>query len=230
DGRSLQADGPALLALTAFDGDSGEMLADRGAGEPRTVVLEPEEVGEEIYPELLGTAEGSRLLITQPISGPQGEHMLVLVIDVLPTTADGDEQDLPDDFPDIDIDVGDDAEPTPTPPDSEPPTTLEVATTIRGAGPQVSAEQEVTLQYVAVVWPGGEVYDSTWADGQVPRTIAIDEAFAGLRDGLIDQTVGSRVVLLVPPAMGTGTQNLIFVVDVLATTDPDDREPPSGSD
>ena len=104
-------------------------------------------------------------------------------------------------------------------PDSDPPSSLEVWTVIRGDGPQVSPDQRVVLQYTAVTWSGGEIYDSTWADGQVPRSVLLDETFAGLRDGLTDQTVGSRTAIIVPPALGTGSQTLVFAVDILAATD-----------
>lgn len=218
-GRALEADGPALLALTAYDGDSGELIADRGAGEPRTLQLTAEEVGEDVYPVLLGAAEGSRILFTQPVTAEGTDRMLVLVIDVLHTSANGEETELPESMPDIDVTDGEDGVPTITLPDDDPPETLEVATLVRGEGRQVGPDQAVTIQYTAVVWPGGEVYDSSWADGQVPRTVDLGDTFAGLRDGLVDQTVGSRVLVVVPPAEGTGNQTLVFVVDVLAVSD-----------
>lgn len=218
DGRVLVADGPALLALTAYDGHTGELLADRGAGEARTLLLSPEEVGEDVYPVLLGAAEGSRLLLTQPVTDQDTDRMLVLVIDVLHTRAQGEQVEPRQSFEDITL-AEDDGVPTITLPDREPPDTLAVGTVIRGEGRQVSAEHTVTMQYVAVVWPGGDIYDSTWADGQVPRTVDLAETLDGLRDGLVDQTVGSRVLILVPPAQGTGDQHLVFLVDILAVAD-----------
>lgn len=219
EGAALTEGAPALLALTAYDGTTGELLPDRGHGEPRTIIFSEDEVGEEIYSRLLGVPEGSRVLVIQPVAGAEGDHMLVLVIDVLHTRAQGEARDLPDNFPQIGVD-DEDTGPKVTLPDEEPPEQLEVAPLIQGSGAQVSPGQDVTLQYTAVVWPGGEVYDSTWADGQVPRTIAIDEAFPGLRDGLVDRAVGSRMVLVIPPEMATGTNTLVFVVDILAATDP----------
>ena len=216
DGRALEADRPALLAVSAYDGDTGELLPDRGAGEARTLLLTREEVDDEVYPLLVGTTEGSRLLVTQPVSGEDGDHMLVLVIDVLHTVARGEEVEQREDLPTV---TADDDGVTITLPDTDPPTGLEVETVIRGSGRQVAPGEEVTLQYVAVTWPGGEIYDSTWADGQVPRTVLLEETFAGLRDGLTDQTVGSRTAIVVPPALGTGSQTLVFAVDILAATD-----------
>ncbi|WP_164745266.1 FKBP-type peptidyl-prolyl cis-trans isomerase [Georgenia faecalis] len=215
EGRELAADQPALLALTAYDGDDGAVLEDRGAGEARTLLLTPDDVGEDLYDVLVGATEGSRLLVTQPISAEDGDRMLVLVIDVLPTSAQGEAVAPPEGSPTVT--VGADGAPVITLPDAEPPSSLEVIPLIRGEGDQVRPGQEVTLQYTAVTWPGGEVYDSTWAAGALPRTVAIDDTFPGLRDGLIDQRVGSRVLLIVPPALGAGTHTLVMVVDILAT-------------
>ncbi|MEE6280820.1 FKBP-type peptidyl-prolyl cis-trans isomerase [Georgenia sunbinii] len=220
EGRELVADGPALVALTAYDGETGDLLADRGAGEARTLLLSPEEVGEDVYPVLLGAREGSRILLTQPVTAQGTDRMLVLVIDVLYTSAQGEELEPRASFPGITVTEDDGGVPTVALPDTDPPDTLEVGTIIRGDGRQVRPEHAVTMQYVAVVWPGGEVYDSTWADGQVPRTVELAGTFDGLRDGLVDQTVGSRVIVVVPPALGTGSQTLVFVVDILAVSDP----------
>lgn len=219
EGRPLEAGGPALLAISAFDGETGDLLPDRGAGEARTLLLTPEEVGEDIFPILEGTTEGTRLLLTQPVSIEGVDRMLVLVLDVLYTVAQGEELDQPEGLPAVSED--DDGEVQITLPDSDPPSTLEVWTVIRGDGPQVSPGQRVVLQYTAVTWPGGEIYDSTWADRQVPRSVLVDETFSGLRDGLTDQAVGSRTMIVVPPALGTGSQTLVFAVDILATGDDD---------
>ncbi|HLS48464.1 MAG TPA: FKBP-type peptidyl-prolyl cis-trans isomerase [Actinomycetaceae bacterium] len=220
DGPALTSGAPALLALTAYDGTTGDLLPDRGHGESRTIIFSEEEVGEEIYSRLLGVPEGSRVLVMQPVTGEEGDHMLVLVIDVMHTQAQGEARELPEDFPDVEVADDDDLGPQISLPEDDPPDELLVAPLIQGSGPQVGPAQDVTLQYSAVVWPGGEVYDSTWADGQVPRTIAIDDAFPGLRDGLLDRAVGSRMVLIIPPELATGTNTLVFVVDILAANDP----------
>ena len=223
EGRALRDGGPALLALSAYDGNTGETLPDRGAGTPRTLLLTPEQVGEDVHPLLVGLPEGSRLLITQPVSDDDGERMLVLVVDVLHTVAQGEAMEPEEGMPAV---VQDDDGVTITLPDGDPPAALEVDTIIRGDGRQVAPGQAITVQYQAVTWPGGDIYDSTWADGQVPRTILVNDTFTGLRDGLVDQTVGSRVVVVVPPALGNGTQTLVFAVDILAASDVEQEAEP----
>lgn len=216
EGRALAADEPVLFALTAYDGADGEPLTERGAGTPRALMLTAEDVGEDLFPVLEGTREGTRLLLRQPVSEDGTDRMLVLVIDVLHTRARGEEVPLPEGSPAVA--VGDDGAPTIQPPGGEPPDALTVHTRIRGEGAQVRPGQEVTLQYSGVVWETGEPYDSTWAAGKVPQTVALEETFPGLRDGLVDQTVGSQVVLVVPPALAVGTGTLVMVVDILAAT------------
>ncbi len=224
-GRQLRDGGPALIAVSAYDGDTGEPLPDRGTGTARTLLLTPEQVGEDVHPLLVGTPEGSRLLVTQPVSDDDGaEKMLVLVIDVLHTIAQGEELEQQDGLPVV---AQDDDGVTISLPDADPPGSLEVATVIRGDGHQVAPGQAITVQYQAVTWPGGDIYDSTWADGQVPRTILVNDTFAGLRDGLIDQTVGSRVLVVVPPELGNGTQTLVFAVDILAASDVEENVEPN---
>ncbi|PYG02353.1 peptidylprolyl isomerase [Georgenia satyanarayanai] len=223
EGRQLRDGGPVLLALSAYDGDTGEPLPDRGAGTARTLLLTPEQVGEDVHPLLVGTPEGSRLLVTQPVSDDDGERMLVLVIDVLHTVAQGEELEPQEGMPTV---TQDDDGVSVALPDTDPPASLEVDTVIRGDGHQVAPGQAITVQYQAVTWPGGDIYDSTWADGQVPRTILVNDTFTGLRDGLVDQTVGSRVLVVVPPELGNGTQTLVFAVDILAASDvEEDVEP-----
>lgn len=140
----------------------------------------------------------------------------MLVLDVLHTVAQGTELEPEEGMPTV---TQDDDGVSITLPDADPPAGLEVATVIRGDGRQVAPGQAVTMQYQAVTWPGGDIYDSTWADGQVPRTVMVDDTFTGLRDGLVDQTVGSRVLVVVPPALGTGSQTLVLAVDILAAAD-----------
>lgn len=217
DGRELQPDGPVLLSLTAYGGDDGTILAERGAGTPRNLLLTPEDVGEDLFGVLSGTTEGSRLLMVQPVDDGGPDMMLVVVIDVLRTRAHGEAVDPPEGVP-----VPGEAEsgaPTASMPEGlAEPTELVIVPLIRGEGTQVLPGQEAVVQYTAWTWDEGDVYDSTWEDGAIPATIVIDEAFPGLRDGLVDQRVGSRVMLLVPPAQSIGTDAVVIVVDILSTT------------
>lgn len=217
EGRTLESGDPALLAITAYDGDDGTILADRGAGEPRNLLLTPEDVGEELAGVLDGTREGSRLLMTQPVDDGGPDLMLVVVIDVLHTRATGEAVAPPEDVPVITLDEA--GAPAVTMPEGiDEPAELRVVPLIDGEGPQVLPGQQVIVQYTAWNWDDGSVYDSTWANGAVPATITVNDTFPGLRDGIADQTVGSQVMLLIPPALARGTDSLLMVVDILAAT------------
>jgi peptidylprolyl isomerase len=108
------------------------------------------------------------------------------------------------------------------------PKTLQVKTLIKGTGPVVKKAQDLAVQYTGVIWRTGKVFDSSWAR-KTPLTTVIGEGqvIKGWDTGLVGQTVGSRVLLVIPPADGygsagastagiKGTDTLVFVVDILA--------------
>jgi peptidylprolyl isomerase len=117
--------------------------------------------------------------------------------------------------------------PVVTLPKGRPPDQLVVQPLILGRGTKVQRLQQVRVQYVGVIWPGGREFDSSWRRGEPASfTIGRGEIVAGLDRGLVGQTVGSRVLLVVPPDDGygaagntgfgvRGTDTLVFVVDIL---------------
>jgi FKBP-type peptidyl-prolyl cis-trans isomerase len=112
-------------------------------------------------------------------------------------------------------------------PGAAPPKKLQVRTVIDGSGPQVKGGQVVALQYTGMVWRGGKVFDSSWKAGRVyATTIGTGQVIKGWDESLVGQKVGSRVLLVVPPAWGygekglkqvgiKGTDTLVFAVDIL---------------
>lgn len=214
DGREVTEGGPVLMTLTAYDGEDGELIEDRPVGETQTRTLTAEDAGPELVELLSGHHEGSRLLVRQPVEAEGENRMLVLVIDLRYTRARGEPVELPAGLPGVTLD--DSGAPTITL-EGEPPSSLVVQPLLRGDGAQVRPGQDVTVQYTGVSWESGEPYDSTWAAGMVPKTLAIDTTLPGLRTGLVDQTVGSQVLLVIPPDLAHGTETLVLVVDILAT-------------
>jgi FKBP-type peptidyl-prolyl cis-trans isomerase len=115
-----------------------------------------------------------------------------------------------------------------------PPSSLVTKTLIKGSGTAVAAGQTVVAQYVGAIWRTGKVFDSSWTRG-TPFGFTIgatpSQVITGWDKGLIGQTVGSRVMLVVPPADGygktgstqagiKGTDTLVFVVDILGAVTP----------
>lgn len=161
-------------------------------------------------------------------AGIDPDTSLVFVIDIvsiLPTQAVGTASDLPDGFPEITF--AKDGQPTVTIPDSDPPAELKIATTITGDGAVVAAGDSVTVQYQGVNWTGGKVFDESWGRGA--STFTTDGVIPGFGAALVGQTVGSRVVAIIPPDQGYGPNGgqpdagiaaddtLVFVVDILAS-------------
>lgn len=121
-----------------------------------------------------------------------------------------------------------DGKPTITvPSDTAPPTQLVSQVLIKGAGPAVTAGQTVTVHYTGVIWASGKQFDSSWDRGTpLDTVIGKGQVIAGWDEGLVGQTVGSQVLLVIPPDKGygstgqesagiSGTDTLVFVVDIL---------------
>lgn len=113
-------------------------------------------------------------------------------------------------------------------PATAPPARFAAKVLDRGDGRRTRAGQLVVTQYTGAIWSSRRVFDATWTTGQ-PKAFRIgdgsvikawDRALAGV-------PVGSRVLMIVPPSHGygapgrpaygiTGSDTLVFVVDVLA--------------
>ncbi|MHB1063146.1 MAG: FKBP-type peptidyl-prolyl cis-trans isomerase [Georgenia sp.] len=231
DGRKLVEGEPVLMTLTAYDGQDGELIEDRPVGEAQTRMLTEEDAGPELVNLLSGHREGSRLLVRQPVAADGENRMLVLVIDLRYTRARGEEVAVPAGLPTVTL--GEDGSPTITLGEGAPPSSPVVQPLVHGTGAQVRPGQDVTVQYTGVSWESGEPYDSTWAAGKVPKTLAIDTTLPGLRAGLVDQTVGSQILLVIPPDLAHGTETLVLVVDILAASGGDEDSvvsSPNGQD
>jgi FKBP-type peptidyl-prolyl cis-trans isomerase len=114
-------------------------------------------------------------------------------------------------------------------PSGKPPANLTTKVLIKGTGPTVAAGDTVVVQYVGAIWRNGYQFDSSWKRSQ-PFGFTIganpSQVIKGWDTGLTGQTVGSRVMLVIPPAEGygktgspqahiKGTDTLVFVVDIL---------------
>ena len=121
------------------------------------------------------------------------------------------------------------AAPVITMPKGNPPKNLTTQVLIKGTGPTVAEGDTVVVQYVGAIWRNGYVFDSSWKRSQ-PFGFTIgaspSQVIPGWDKGLAGQTVGSRVMLVIPPADGygktgspqahiKGTDTLVFVVDIL---------------
>lgn len=121
------------------------------------------------------------------------------------------------------------AKPTITIPKVTAPTALSVTTVIAGSGPVVAKGDELVVQYVGQIWASGKEFDSSWSRSTpVGFTIGAGQLIPAWDTGLVGVKVGSRVLIVAPPASGygsagqasagiSGTDTLVFVVDVLGS-------------
>jgi FKBP-type peptidyl-prolyl cis-trans isomerase len=193
---------------------------------------------------LIGQKVGSRVLAIIPPAlgygttgdselGVSGSTTLVFVIDVLKsytasasasgTTVSSGGNGLPT----ISAEPG--KAPVATIPSSAPPTTLQVKTLIKGTGPVLAKGEYLIAQYVGYIWRTKKVFGSSWTSGSPFGFIfqaAPPQVIPGWDTGLAGQTVGSRVLLVIPPKDGygsagasqagiKGTDVLVYVVDIL---------------
>ena len=120
--------------------------------------------------------------------------------------------------------------PTITIPSTAAPKTLQVKTLIKGTGPVVKKGQYLVVQYTGVNYRTKKVFDSSWSRSEPFATVIGEgQVIPGWDTGLVGQTVGSRVLLVVPPADGygktgssaagiKGTDTLVFAVDIISAS------------
>ena len=120
--------------------------------------------------------------------------------------------------------------PTITIPKTAAPKTLEVKDLIKGTGAKVTKGQFIVVQYTGMNWRTKKVFDSSWSRSEPWGTpIGEGQVISGWDKGLVGQTVGSRVLLVIPPADGYGktgqssagikaTDDLVFVIDIIAAS------------
>ncbi|MFF5424950.1 MULTISPECIES: FKBP-type peptidyl-prolyl cis-trans isomerase [unclassified Streptomyces] len=188
---------------------------------------------------LEGQKVGSRVEIGIPPElgyGAQGQGdikpnaTLVFVVDILkattiPKAASGTEVAQENkDLPKVGTNT-DGKAPSLTVPKTDAPAKLVSNYVIEGKGEAVKSTDTLTVQYKGVLWKDGKEFDSSYARGGVPATFQLAGVIPGWSKGLEGKKVGSRVLLVVPPADGYGDQaqgpipaksTLVFTVDILA--------------
>ncbi|MFB7942029.1 FKBP-type peptidyl-prolyl cis-trans isomerase [Streptomyces sp. NPDC004779] len=233
DGDALQVNylGQTWDSTTPFDNSF-----DRG--EPFTVTLGAGEVIKGWDQGLKGQKVGSRVEIGIPPELGYGEQgsppsikggaTLVFVVDILkattiPKSAEGtDVAQENKDLPKVGTNT-DGKAPSLTVPKTDAPKTLVSNYIIEGKGEAVKASDTLTVQYQGVLW-NGTPFDSSYERG-APATFPLSGVIPGWTKGLDGKKVGSRVLLVVPPADGYGDKGqgkvppnatLVFTVDILA--------------
>jgi len=113
-------------------------------------------------------------------------------------------------------------------PKTAAPEDLRIAQLIKGGGKTVKSGDKVTMHYSGFLWDASTKFDSSWDKGSPALfVVAEGQLIDGFLSAVVGQTVGSRVVAVIPPSLGYGQQasetipansTLIFVIDILGTS------------
>lgn len=244
--------GPAATANDAvkvwpsvYNGRDGKLL-DNGFDKGRTALgvwLASKNVIPGLTKGLVGARAGERVAFTVPPAeafgaqgnpqlGVQPTDTLVFVADVQAVTStlasiDGAQAKSPAGLPSVEFTGGPTKAPTITVPKTAAPKKLEQATLVQGSGATVEKGQTLVAQYHGVLWRDGSEFDSSWKRG-APSDFPIGSGgvIPGWDKTLVGKKIGSRVLLVVPPADGYGPKGggdgkikgddvMVFVVDIL---------------
>lgn len=182
---------------------------------------------------------GSRTLLAAPAKdayGDQGNEQLkigpnepvLVVVDVVSRVLDGPE--------------GQDEEPASWAPevvetdgvpsslkfgDGEPADDLQVTTLVKGEGDEVASGDKIVVNYLGQVPGSDKPFDASFGREPFQFALGQGQVVKGWDQGLEGVTVGSRVILSIPPSLGygkqgqgdiKGTDTMYFVVDVLGAS------------
>jgi peptidylprolyl isomerase len=247
----VQGSGPVIkpgqrvtVDYLGVNGTDGRQILSSFGGRPPSFVLDAKQAMPGIVDSLVGARVGSRILAAlaprdaygvegQPAAGIGPTDTIVVLLDVKAAKdvlqhAVGTEVAPKPGLPTVRVDAS--GRPAITLPKGAPPSALVVQPLVLGKGATIARGSQVRAQYLGVIWPGGREFDSSWRRGTAAGfTVGRGEIVAGLDRGLVGQTVGSRVVVVVPPDDGygaagnpafgvRGSDTLVFVVDILDAT------------
>jgi peptidylprolyl isomerase len=229
------------IDYVGINGTDGREFDSSYGKQPTSFMIDSTQVIKGFASGLAGVKVGSRVLLAIPPKDAYGVRgvpavgigptdTLIFVIDVraankVLSKAEGTAVTPRSGLPVVKRDAR--GKPTITLPRTRPPTSLVVQPLITGKGPKVRTAQTITVQYTGVIWPGGRVFDSSWARGTPAQfPIGVGKVISGWDEALVGKTVGSEVLIVVPPDKGygaagnaqagiKGTDTLVFVVDIL---------------
>jgi len=251
DGEEIASGDTVTIDYAIASGTTGESLDTSFGKSPIPLPLVEGQTTPALVEALVGQTLGSRVLVAvapEPTDGASaGEAQggdpasdtIVFVLDLLgvrPDRAEGEPVEQPEGTPVVSTDeAGDVTGLDVTGVDA--PEELVVTPVLEGDGEAVQAGDTVTIHYTGVLASDGTEFDSSWGRGE-PATFPLTNLIQGWQQGLEGVTVGSRVILQVPPELGYGAEgspptipadaDLVFVIDVLATV-PAPEAPPAPS-
>lgn len=110
-------------------------------------------------------------------------------------------------------------------PEGDPPTTLQIEDLEEGDGAEAKQGDQLSVNYVGVLFDGGQEFDSNFDTGQpFDFQLGSGQVIPGWDQGLEGMKEGGRRQLTIPPDLAYGAQGqppeippnstLVFVVDL----------------
>ncbi|WP_372593804.1 FKBP-type peptidyl-prolyl cis-trans isomerase [Actinotalea sp.] len=241
EGEEITSTSLVMIDYVAVDGDDGTVLgstwddgganvlsmSDTGIIPALIEALVGHNVGTRIVFGVPGTAAVEATDATEAIEATPATVMAIVATSLVANRAEGEAVEPAAGLPLVTL--AEDGTPSiEVPEGTEEPTELVTQVLIKGAGAEIEAGQTVTFQYSGWLFDG-TVFDSSWANGAPFETqIGTGQVITGWDEGLVGQTVGSQVLLVIPSELGYGesgsgdtippNSTLIFVVDILAAS------------
>lgn len=214
-GQQIKDDSIVALRVTVFSGMTGKLQSTSGDESVLVGPLSAKVFGAELYNAVRGATEGSRYLLKQPVEQQGTSTMEIGVIDIIPTSLDSQMAALP---PDAGLSVSEDQGQVRLAILSDFSGDFRSYPLITGSGATVGPGQTVLVKYQEFSYsnPPALLKDH-WSE---PVKLKLDDKVQqGVARGIVDRKIGSRMLLEVPPAEGSGNQATILVVDILAAWD-----------
>jgi peptidylprolyl isomerase len=243
DGAELGGNELLSFDYAIFSVETAEEVSSSYPTEPVGLDLSDDTVLPGLTTSLTGQTIGSRVLLALPPEEAFGEEgntqlgiganeTVLFLIDIISAVtplaeATGTPVEPAAGLPTVEVTPGEPATIT-IPEDFEDPDSTVVQPLIEGEGPEVTAGQTVRVAYTGATARDGNVFDSSANSptGYAEFAIGVGQVIPGWDTGLVGQTVGSRVLLVIPSEEGYGEEGsppdiqggdtLVFVVDILA--------------
>ncbi|MFT4166906.1 MAG: FKBP-type peptidyl-prolyl cis-trans isomerase [Microlunatus sp.] len=233
DGPTIKEGSTVTVDYYGVDARTGKKFDDSfSRGAPATFSLAQVVPG--FSKGLTGQKQGSRVLIGMPgtdgydASGGNAQagievgDTLLFVVDIVAVPLDGPEGTAVEPKAGLPKVTDKDGVPEITIPKTDPPAKLVAQPIIKGKGAKVAESDTITFNYRWYTWDG-KLVEESYKDK--PAEYQLAGLLPGMAKGLKGQTVGSRVLLVIPPADGYPDGNatpkiekgttLVMVVDLL---------------
>jgi len=221
-GNPIQVGHAVAVHVASFDPQTDTITGSTYDEGPELLLAQEGAMPQALLEAMLFTKAGGRILFGAPVNG-EAVLWSFQILDSAPIfqraegTAVTPEAGLPV------ITLAENGEPTMTPAKGDPPTKLVAQPLIEGDGDPVGPESWLVVHYRNWLWDGTEI-SSSWQTGR-PDVVRLIDAIPGWQEGLAGHTIGSQVLLVVPPELAFGDQEservpsgstLVYVVDILA--------------